>query len=712
MRSIKNICLILALLCAPFLAPLAPAQQKQKAKAASQPALVQKLDRSKKPAAGPAPQIQLAKPQTFTLPNGMKVFVVTNKKLPRVAFNLVLDYKPILERPFTGYVAMAGDLIGTGTTTRSKDQLDEEVDFLGAFLATTSTGVFVSGLSRHSAKLIDLMADVVLHPSMKEEELAKLKKQQLSALASEKDNAEAISNIVTSKLLFGPNHPFGENDTEETIKKITLEKCKDFYETYYRPNIAYLAIVGDINFADAKALVEKHFATWQKATVPALDYPVPAAPATTLVAIVDRPTSVQTVINVAQVVDLKPNSPDVIKARLMNDMLGGGSSARLFNNLREKHGWTYGAYSSLTQNKTMGTFEAGASVRNAVTDSAVAELLAEMQKIGKAKVADDELRLSKNSVAGSFVMSLESPQTIANFALNTERNNLAPDFYSSYLKNVEAVTADQVLATAEQYVRPTTCYIIAVGNAAEIGEKLRRFGPISYFDEQGNPTLPPDATKPAPIGVSAGTVLAKYIDAIGGPKAIAKLQDYSLSYEGEVQDFPFELDILSKVGGKYKTTAKVNGNAMSGTVIDGKAAMQKQGGTQKKFEGDELKRELAQSIMFWEAAPEKAKITVTLLGIDKIGNAQAYKVKAMIAENEGWTDYFNTTNGFKIKTIRNSISTQGPITTTFTYADYKPVGGVLFPGKMTISLGPTNIDLSLTKQAANTGIKDKEFEVK
>jgi hypothetical protein len=169
---------------------------------------------------------------------------------------------------------------------------------------------------------------------------------------------------------------------------------------------------------------------------------------------------------------------------------------------------------------------------------------------------------------------------------------------------------------------------------------------------------------------------------------------------------------LSKVGGKLKTTAKVNGNAMSGTLVDGKAALQKQGGAEKKFEGDELKRELAQSIMFWEAAPEKAKITVSLLGIDKIGDSQAYKVKAMVAENESWTEYFNITTGLRVKTVRNSIGPQGPMTTTFTYADYKPVGGVLFPGKMTISLGPTNIDLSLTKQATNTGLKDKEFEVK
>jgi len=184
------------------------------------------LDRSKKPAPAPAPEIKLGDYESFTLKNGLKVFVVEDKKVPRVSFNLVLDVAPIVEGKHAGYIEAAGQLLRTGTKTRSKDKLDEEIDFIGATLNTSSNNVFASGLKKHSQKLLELMSDVVLNSEFKQEELDKIIKQTLSSLASQKDEPNAISQRVRAVLNYGKEHPYGEPTTEETVKSITLDLCK------------------------------------------------------------------------------------------------------------------------------------------------------------------------------------------------------------------------------------------------------------------------------------------------------------------------------------------------------------------------------------------------------------------------------------------------------------------------------------------------------
>jgi zinc protease len=315
-----------------------------------------KLDRSKLPADAPAPQIKIGKPETFELPNGLKVFVVENHKLPRVAVNLVLDREPLLEGDKVGTSGFAGQLMMNGTKSRTKAQLDEEVDFIGANLNTSSTGAFGRALSKNAARLFELMADVVLNPAFPQAELDKLKKQTKSALATQKDNPSAIANKVASIVMFGQNHPYGEQQTEATVDNISVADLQNYYNTYFRPNIGYLAVVGDITPAQAKALVEKSFGSWQRADVPKPTYPAPAPIAKTKIALVDRPASVQSVLSVVYPVILKPYSPESIPGSVMNDILGGGD-ARLYNNLREKHGYTYGAYSGLSSDRLLGNHE-------------------------------------------------------------------------------------------------------------------------------------------------------------------------------------------------------------------------------------------------------------------------------------------------------------------------------------------------------------------
>jgi len=332
------------------------------------------VDRSKMPEPGLAPKIEIADYQSFQLENGLKVFVIENHKLPKISFSLLIDRDPINENDAAGYVSAAGELLRTGTINRTKDQIDEQVDFIGAALSTSPTGVFASVLKKHVDTLLNLMSDLILNSEFADEQLDKILLRMKSEIAMAKDDPSAIASNVRKVLLFGKDHPYGELTTEETIDNITLDKCKEYYRNFFKPNIAYLAVVGDITLDEAKPLIEKYFGKWQTGDVPQFTYKKPEPPAGLNIAIVDRPNAIQSVINIAYPVQLKIGDADEIKAKVTNTILGGGVF-RLFNNLREKHAYTYGAYSVLANDKLIGNFNAFADVRNEVTDSAVTEIL-------------------------------------------------------------------------------------------------------------------------------------------------------------------------------------------------------------------------------------------------------------------------------------------------------------------------------------------------
>ena len=352
------------------------------------------VDRSIVPAPGPAPKIQLGDYTQFTLDNGLTVVVVENHKQPRISFSLQLDRSPIFEGENAGYVQIAGNLLRAGTSNRTKEQLDEEIDFIGATLSTSSTGIFASSLTKHREKLLELMTDVLYNPTFPESELEKEKKEMLSGIKSSKDDPNAIAGNIRGAVVFGTDHPYGEIQKEEHVERISIEDCKAYYKKYFVPGIAYLAIVGDITPKEAKKIAKNNFDKWQGAKVGKTEYAFPASPQKSSIALGDKAGAVQSVINVSYPVKLKNGDPDYIPARLMNQILGGGFGSYLMQNLREDKGFTYGARSSLSASKVAGSFSASASVRTEVTDSAIAEFLVEMHRIRNEAVSPEELQIS------------------------------------------------------------------------------------------------------------------------------------------------------------------------------------------------------------------------------------------------------------------------------------------------------------------------------
>lgn len=670
------------------------------------------IDRSKAPQPAPAPKIQIGEPTKFELPNGLKVFVVENHRIPRVSFSISFIFDPALEGANTGIGSITSSLIGTGTKTRTKDQINEAIDFIGANLNASSSGIYASSLTKHIDKLLDVFSDVAQNSVFSKEELEKSRTQFLSGLAADKDDPNSIADNVSSALIYGKNHPYGEFETESSVKSITLEMCNHYYQTYFRPNIAYLSIVGDIKPTEAKKLAEKYFGNWQKGTVPVPVYQKPQPPKATEVAIVDRPQSVQSVINICYPVDMSLGNPDYLKARVLNTVLGGGTF-RLFNNLREKHAYTYGAYSSISANPLMGSFKAYASTRNAVTDSAVYQFLYEMRRIRQEPVSESELSMVKNYLTGNFALSLENPQTIASFATNIERYKLPKDFYTNYLKNIAAVNPGDIQEMAKKYILPDQSIILVVGKASEIADKLKNFSAdqkIEYYDSDANPYDPAKKVTPVPSGITAQSVLKKYIEAVGGEANIVKIKDLTLKGTMKIQGMSLSLNMTYKMPGKFLMEMLMNGQSVQKEVLNGETARMSGMQGNKNITGEELERLKLESELFPETKYDILGYKTELKGIENINGKDAYVIDITSPSNSVTTEYYAVETGLKIRSVSISETETGKIAQTTDVMDYTTINNVQFPKLMKTTMGPQSFEVNVNLIEINTNVPDQIFD--
>ena len=671
--------------------------------------LYAQLDRSKPPVAGPAPEIKIGSPESFELKNGLKVIVVENHKLPRIAFNLILNIEAIREGEKAGYVSMAGELMRTGTSSKSKGEIDEEVDFIGATLNTSPTGIYASSLTKHSEKLLELMTDVLYNPIFPQEEFDKLKKQTLSGLAAEKDDPGSISSNVSSVLLYGKDHPYGELTTEETVERITIEDCKNYYNTYFSPNIAYLAIVGDISVKEAKKIVKKHFKKWESKEVSLENFPSVEGPKKTEVALADRSNSVQSNINITYPIDLKKGDPDDIKIRVLNQILGAASDSRLEQQIREEKAFTYYARSTYSSDMVVGNFRAFSEVRNEVTDSAIFEFINEFHKILDSNVNEEELRKAKAQIMGSFSRSLESPQTVASFTLNIQRYGLPEDYYTNYLKNIDAVTIEDVKQTAQKYIRPDNAHIIVVGKGSEIATKLEQFGEVTYYDIYGNSYVPEKASIPA--GLTAAKVMDNYLTAIGGEENVRALKDLKMTLNTEMQGQQLQIVVTSKAPNMSKTNVNMGGVAVVTSIVNGTDAKVVQMGQEAPIDDNQRKDMAFEAAIISEIAIKDLGLNAELIGVEAIDGVNTYAVEITKPSSGSTTYYYAIDSGLKIRTSETAQGPQGEVVQETDLADYREVDGVKFPYTITMPMGPMKMKALAESVEVNTGVEDSEFTI-
>lgn len=661
----------------------------------------QKIDLNAMPKPGPTPAINIAKPKTFQLKNGLTVMVVENNKLPRVSASLSMDRPPYNEGSVTGVSEIMAEQFENGTTSMSKDDFNKKVDYLGANLNFSSGGASLNSLSKYFPQVLGLMADAIINPKFSAEEIQNSKERAIEGLKSDEKNASSIAGRVSNALMYGKNTSRGEFETVESINKIQLADVQNVYKKYYAPDNAYLVIVGDVKFDQVKPLIEKAFNGWKKANTPVTPLEPAENVAKTEINIVDVPSAVQSVVSLNNLNTLKMKDSNYFPAVIANYILGGGGEARLFMNLREKNGFTYGAYSSMVASKYSPQFSASASVRNEVTDKAVKEFMNELNAISTVK--PEELENAKAKLKGSFIMSLEQPATIARFALNQKVQDLPADFYTNYLKSIDKVTAADVTNAVKATILPNQSRIFIAGKASDISEGLEKLGyPVKYFDKEANPVAKPTAQK-VDANVTVASVVDKYITAIGGKANLAKITSYTTNATMSMQGQNLDFKIIKAQGGKELQTISMGAMTVQKQVFDGKTGYSEQGGQKVPMSKEEIAENLKNTELFEELGFAKSP-DYKLAGIEKINGEDSYAIKS---GDKAY--YYSVKTGLKTGETE-TVKAQGQtMTIPTTFADYKEVAGVKLPYTITVNQMGMDMVMKVKSYEVNQA-KDSDFK--
>lgn len=677
-------------------------------------AKAQKVDRSIQPKPAPAKETDIKDAQTFTLKNGLKVFVVEDNRAPIVYYSLRLDIKPELEKDKAGLQSLFDDVIGNATTKYNKEQLSKEIDLIGARIGANSGGGYASGLRKYEDKMLSLMSDMIFNPIFEQEELDLSRDKYKSSLAMIADDASSINNRLSNILMYGKEFPRGEVETIESLEKVSIADLQKFYNTYFAPNTSRLVIVGDISLKEAKANAEKYFGKWKKKNVPRANYTLPQAPASTKVAMVNKDASAQSTINITYPIDYKIGAPDAAAISILEHVFGGGMSSRLFQNLRETHSYTYGIYGSISNGEEVGSFQLTAgrgsagSVKGEATKDAIFQIFKEMKGMIENPIAEDELKNAKAALAGSFGRSISEPSVIANFAVNIDKYNLPKDYYKNYLKRLEAVSSSDVQTAAKKYLKPENAWIIVVGENAHADE-LKDFAAnkeVQFYDIDGNKVERPVAKQ---ADISPEQIIENYINAIGGKSAIEKIDSYKMT--GQMEMMGQKVDVVQAFKKPNNTYMLMS---MAGMIVqkisfDGnRLSMSGMQGSQEFTEGNEFEAIKAEASVCPEMNYIKNGYQLSVKGIEQVNGKDAYALEVQKGENTV-VEYYELESGLKVKTLATASSPQGEVQQINEIADYKEVSGVKFPHTQKQSVAGMSIITAISSVEVNQAMDDISF---
>ena len=438
--------------------------------------------------------------QETVLPNGLRVVLVESHRDPVVAFRLAIPAGKLYDAEGReGASEMVAGLLTKGAGSRSADQIAEAIEGAGGSLGGFTDNDFLSlagnVLSNNAGLAFELMGDAVARPAFAEKEIELLRTQTLSALQLEQAQPPSIAARVFDAGLYG-EHPYGRRPTPASVRALTRADLVAFQSARLKPRGALLVVAGDLTMAQLRTLADKHLAGWTGAPAAAPTFREPTPRTASEIVLVHRPGSVQSNIVVGNLTG-GPADPARYAATVANKVLGGGSDARLFDILREKKGWTYGAYSSLSRPRGTGAFSATAEVRTEVTDSALVELLAQLRRLGNEPVPATELENARNALVGVFPLTVETAQQVAEQVARVKSLGLPADYLQTYRTRVSAVSAPMVQQVARRWVRPEQALVVVVGDGTKIYEKLRAIGPVRIVTPQGDAMTVADLAPPA-----------------------------------------------------------------------------------------------------------------------------------------------------------------------------------------------------------------------
>jgi zinc protease len=436
-------------------------------------------------------RVQLPRPTVVKLKNGLTIVLEEDHKLPTVAFTMWIRPGQLADPgDLPGLASFTAGMLREGTEKRTSEQIAREVDSLGATLDASSrfgvsfTSVNASGLITDTAKILDLMSDVVLHPSFPTGELAKYKQSEGASLEQRLSNPQFLGQQGFKRVVYGDTPMALASATKASIEKISVEDLKRFHEKHYVPGNAILGVTGDFSASEIRATIEKYFGAWTGAAEAPEKFAGAVTPQATKITLVDRPASVQTYIIVGDR-GIRRTDPEYYALDVMNQVLGGGPQARLFLDLREEHSLTYGSYSRFNAEIYPGDWLAFAPVRTPVTGDAMDRFLYEFKKINNEPVPQGEMDDAHRAIIASFAISLEQPREILNDWLTVQYYGLPVDYWDKYPDHIAGIDAAGVQASAKKFVDLDHLQWICVGDRKEIEGVLKKYGTVSVVDVTG-----------------------------------------------------------------------------------------------------------------------------------------------------------------------------------------------------------------------------------
>jgi predicted Zn-dependent peptidase len=671
----------------------------------------QQLDPSKKPAPGPVPKAVFPPFTETTLKNGVRVIIVEDHKQPMVYLRTAIMSGSASDGRYQGAANAVAALLDAGTTSRTKEEIARKLDFYGASVGAAADAdgldVFTSSMKKDLANVLPLFADVILNASFPAAEVDQYINEQISGLTAEKKNSAWPGRMLGRKLIYG-EHPYGAIPSEETFKSLSSELLNTWHDNNFVANNAIIAVVGDIKKAEVVPMLEKYFGSWKKGTVTEPVFPALKPISGTPIYLINRPGSVQSTVRLQQL-GLKRNDANYDQAGFLAAIFAGNGSIgfqnRLFQNIREKHAYTYTPGGSLTASIDPGVIVAVAEVRNAVTDSALEQMLYEYRRLSNEPVNTDELTAAKSIVVGNYLMSLADPGMTAQRAIEIAKYNLPKNYFTTLASRINGMSAAELQKVGRMVYPPNDVAIIVTGDAAQIKDKLTRFGNVQVYDLNLEPMK---AQSYAPADKSLDQVIQLVKDRIGA-SVMGALTSRQMKGKITIDAGPGQI-----ISGDYTATASAPNNQLEHIVVPAYGNMVIEQGTNGTIawmaQPQYAQMEEPMKAMYIEGNLFNEELHLTdmgrktqLLGTKDFNGTKVYVLEVTAPSGSSKNLYVDPSG---LIVGRQEIGEGGE--NIVTLSDFRNIEGVMYPFKIQ-SVGAQNVTIELTEIKHNVDVSGLQF---
>ncbi|MCX8054855.1 MAG: insulinase family protein [Ignavibacteria bacterium] len=638
------------------------------------------IDRSVRPEPLPEKEFQFPNHTTHKLKNGLRVFIIEDKEQPTVAFRLLIPGGTSMDNNLPGTAELTAGLLTKGAGKMNALDIAKTIDGIGASISARANGdaiiVSASGLKKHTKTILDVFKNVVVKPTFPKDELEKLTEQMIAGLQYEKSQPEQIGQTLARKVIYGDSHPYALKANENSLQKISVKEVQNFYNTYFIPNNATLAVIGDVSEKEIIPALEKAFADWKQGNAPKINIPEPK-PQPLGIYFVQRPASEQTTLIVTNLaVPYKHN--DYITLDLASKIIGSGFGGRLFRTLREKYSFTYTPWGYLTTSKYINRFACGADVNSEKTDSSINVIFEQLSSLAEQGPTNDELNRMKRFVIGQYKLSFENSNFVASLIQEADFMGISLEQYKNYTKILEEITSNNIRYVANQYLNPQKSRIIAVGDPS-IRPMLEKFGTVFDYNIDLEPLSGPNA-KLDEVSLSPKDLMERHRRALGGDainnvQSIKKIAKSKINLGGQ----SIEGEITQFIKSPNKMYMKLDMQMMQQEIwIDGNQGYVNAFSETSKLEGMMLEQ------LTFEATPfATCKLLDMGYKVEIKGKKNGEIIAVATSPNNVQSTYYFDENTYlinKYETIEQGP--QGPTPLTVKFSNWTTVDGVKFPARV------------------------------